>query len=97
MNTFSMGEMDIYFNTEQNLIEKVCVAHPTVFCFCQHLSRKSYSRALEKRTTRFLGPTVAFGQATQPGKMGMLGLWDAAPQSTQTYSFRLEEGKSEFS
>lgn len=44
--------MDTYFNTEQNLIEKVCVVHPAVFCFSQHLPRKSCSGALEKPTDK---------------------------------------------
>lgn len=48
MKTFSMGEMDTYFNTEENLIEKFCVVQPTVFCYSQHLSRKRYSGGLEK-------------------------------------------------
>lgn len=74
-----MGEMDTYFNTEQNLIEKVCVVHPAVFCFSQHLSRKSCSGALEKPTDKV--PVTHSSQATQPGKMGMQGLWVAAPRS----------------
>lgn len=47
-----MGEMDTHFNKEQNLTEKVRVVYPTVFCFSQHLSRKSYLGALEKPTDK---------------------------------------------
>lgn len=48
MKTSSVGEMDTYFNTVQNLIGKVSIVHPILFCFSQHLPRKSYSEALEK-------------------------------------------------
>lgn len=81
-----MGETDTYFNTEENIIEKVCIVQPTVFCYSQHLSRKSYSRGLEKPTEKVpvihsdLWPSPL---AWEDGNDGALGCWSSEHMKVQ--------------